>query len=225
MKHLRLSPSFVLFICLNLVMSFTLAQYGRRVGKGGLGQMELGASFLNISDFNDALEAQDYLGVNQNFFALGIGLERFKGRMIYGGSLYNYMINQSLTNNQLAILSYHYGSLRIGGILAQEYEQYMVYPSIGLGYGLANFRERPSDEPLPFAHWSRGAMVDARISAQLFALMGAEHLVSLGIHAGYVYTLDNTWLLTDFDPDTSGISLSPKGLYIRVSLGMARWKR
>lgn len=225
MKQLRLSPSHVLFVCLNLVITFTMAQYGRRVGKGGMGQMEIGASLLNISDFNDALEAQDYLGINQTFFALGIGGEYFKGRMIYGGSLYNYMINQSLSNNQLAILSYHYATMRVGGIVAQEFESYMIYPSIGVGYGLANFKERPSDQPLPFVHWSGGAMLDARLSAQFFALLGSEHVITLGFHAGYLYTLENTWLLTDFDPDTSGISLSPEGLYFRVSLGMGKWRR
>lgn len=227
MKQLRRLQFCILVLCLTMSCADLIAQYGRgrRVGKGGLGQMELGPSFLDLSTFNQALVAQDYLGVKQTFFALGIGGDRFKGRWIYGGSLYNYMINQSITNNQLAIKSYHYGTLRTGVVLFQEYESYLVYPSIGLGYGLSNFRERPSDEPLPIPHWSGGAIADARLTLQLFSLLGSEHLVSLGIHVGYLYTMENTWLLSDFDPDDSGIPVSLQGLYVRVSLGMGKWGR
>ena len=226
MKHLSHFYPLFLFLCLNLVISFAMGQYSRRIGKGTIGQMEIGASFLDITNFNQALEAQQYLPLKETFFALGIGIDRFvKNRFLIGGSLYNYMINQSLANNQLAILGYHYGTLRTGVVLFQEYESFMVYPSIGLGYGLANFKERPADEPLPIVHWAGGATADARLTAQLFSLLGEEHLVSLGFHAGYLYTLDKSWNLSNFDPDTSGLSVSPQGLYFRVSLGMALWKR
>ena len=82
--------------------------------KGTFGRIQLGGSFLDINDMNFALENLDYEPLNNAYFAMGLGMTRMSGKWLLNADLYNYMIQESAFNNQLAILSFHYLTTSVG---------------------------------------------------------------------------------------------------------------
>lgn len=207
------------------VSSLWAQRGGFRIGKGTFGRVEVGGSFLNLDGLNQALEEDGYEKLNPTYFSLGFGLDRFKRRWVIGGSLYNFMIQESFQNNQTARLSYHYLTVRGGMVLFYEPEKFLIYPSVGIGAGLANVRERPASEPLPFEYWTQGVLIDARLTASMVSELDVAQKVEWSISIGYLHDPLDTWQLTSFRPDNPGIPINPGGFYFRLGMGMGNWRR
>ena len=70
-----------------------------------------GGNFLNFDQLNQNLVANEYASLPSSLLSVGLGLYRERGRFIYGGELYNYMISESDLANQDASIAYHYALL------------------------------------------------------------------------------------------------------------------
>lgn len=197
------------------------------VETGWMGRVLAGPSFLSLPELNASLDNQGYFPLSENFFSMGIGLSRMSNRWIYGGELYNIMLNQTIQNNQLAILNYHYLMLRVGRVVWRKDNRLLIYPEIGFGGGLANLKARPANERFPDNYWTGGPLVDVGVSGSRFVSLDSEknYFVELGFRIGYLRSFENVWILRGFtSTDYRGEPISPEGLYIRISLGMGMLK-
>lgn len=214
-------------ICLVIMIISNLQPVQGQVWDGKwatMGRIDIGASFLNLSELNSALEEQFYIPLNENFFALGLGLDHYKRRWVFGGNLYNYMINESALNGQKASINYHYLQLRAGYVIYRKEHKFHLYPSFSLGAGMASLKRKPLDEFYLDSQWTGGPIVDVALRGSFWLDTPAEsgYQIELGITAGYIRSFENVWILHDFYPDNRGIRVGPEGLYLRVSIGMGK---
>ena len=193
---------------------------------GTFGRVELGGTFLNLSELNHALEGRDYLGIPEAYFSMGIGLSRLSKGWILEGDMYNYMIAQSNFNNQLAVLGYHYGQVGIGYTLYRKENEILVYPLIGIGGGLANLKDKPADKQFPKVYRTAGWMGNASLNVRYLSEMQDDKgmLIELGFQIGYLYTGPSSGFnLKRWEPD-SVVNINPGGFYFRLSLGMGKMR-
>ncbi|RMG70759.1 MAG: hypothetical protein D6722_08195 [Bacteroidetes bacterium] len=190
------------------------------------GRIEAGPSFLDLSRLNASLSSQLYEPLTDDLFALGFGFHRIQRRTMVGGSLYNYLVSRSTRNNQIAITGYHYFTLRAGWLLSSSASRWKVYPTVGLGAGLLRFQAKPSSEPVPVSYWTGGPVTEVAFHASRLSGLSPEqgYFLELGVSAGYLSTFENTWILRNFGQDESGLPASPRGLFVRFTLGMGRWQ-
>ncbi|MCB0835157.1 MAG: hypothetical protein KDD63_00325 [Bacteroidetes bacterium] len=193
--------------------------------KGTFGRVQFGGSFLNIDDMNFALQNLDYEPLNNTYFAMGIGLSRMSGKVLLNADLYNYMIQESAYNNQLAVLSFHYLTTSIG-YLAYRYENsLLIYPSIGLGAGITNLKVRALDEQYHTAYFSPGTLADASLNIRRLNEIqdGKGYSYELGLSLGYLHAIGDQFNFRKLVPDQT-VSASPSGFYFRFSFGLGKLK-
>lgn len=181
-----------------------------------------GGNFLNFDQLNQNLIANEYASLPSSLLSVGLGLYRERGRFIYGGELYNYMISESDLANQDASIAYHYAIFRTGWVVFRQENSLLVYPNIGVGGGLGILKTRPNTEPLPERFNSAGVMFDAAISLSKFKPLDLDgkYQLELGVSLGYMRTLDNMWNVTGLTQTDDSISVNPDGFYFKLSLGM-----
>jgi hypothetical protein len=193
--------------------------------KGTFGRLQLGGSFLDIGDMNFALESLDYEPLDNAYFALGLGMTRMSGKWFLNADLYNYMIQESAFNNQLAILSFHYFTTSVGYLAFRYENDWFVYPSVGIGGGITNLRIRELDERQPTPYFSSGTLADVALNVRhLYEIQdGKGYSVEIGGSFGYLHAIGNQFNFRRLVPDQT-VSATPGGLYFRLSLGMGKLK-
>ena len=208
-----------LLICLSCFSPFAFAQKD----KGTLGYVESGVSFLNLETLNGALETQDFAPLSNNYFALGAGLKRYHGRLLYGGSLYGYMVKQSKTGIQDATLFFNYGLLDVGFQLNPTHQETKIFPTIGFGAGMGQLRILRANELQPFRFNASGLLLDAGLNIMYIgeALPETDFGVNFGLKIGYMRQIGNSWNITDFEQEKP-TAFSPQGPYFRLTFGMGK---
>ncbi|MEL6254783.1 MAG: hypothetical protein AAFR87_22415 [Bacteroidota bacterium] len=181
-----------------------------------------GGNFLNFDQLNQNLVANEYASLPSSLLSVGLGLYKERGRFIYGGELYNYMISESDLANQDASIAYHYALFRTGWVVYRQENSLLVYPNIGVGGGLGILKTRPNTEPLPERFNSSGLMFDAAITLSKFKPLDLDgkYQLELGVSLGYMRTLNNMWNITGLTQTDDSISVNPDGFYFKLSLGM-----
>lgn len=184
----------------------------------------VGGNFLNFDRINQNLQANDYAALPNSLLSLGLGLYREKGRFIYGGELYNYMLGESDLANQDASISYHYALIRTGWVAYREENSLLVYPNIGIGGGLGLLKTRPNTEPYPDRFNTSGIMFDAAVNVSQFRQLDPEgdYLLELGLSLGYMSSLDKMWKVSGLNQTDDSLSLNPNGFYFKLILGMGK---
>ena len=229
---LKLRPSaFIraLFIIYILFLWTPVSLKAQEKEIASFGKLSIGSNFINLDSFNEALEVNEFSGIGETFFAIGFSVDHFHGKWFLGGELYNYMVNESgeaLKARDHAVLGFHYLSLKTGFVALSKPKTYAIYPTIGLGGGLANLQARKQSQNSPSIYWTKGFLVDMAIRADLFKVLDEEksYFVTIGLSLGYLRKLGNDWLLDGFGQTDTGIPTTPQGLYIRASLGMGKMK-
>lgn len=197
--------------------------------RGSFGRFELGLSFLELTEVNKALVDEEYASVASTLFALGGSWDGFRGKWVYGGKLYGFMISQSDLLNQVAILEYYHAQVHTGIVVYSEAESWRLYPTVGLGLGVANLKTKPWSKQRPIAHVASGAMLDLALNSRHYFVFDSQkeddYLLELGISLGYVHAFDgqNMWRLDDFVPDERPV-VNPEGIYFRLSIGMGSFR-
>jgi len=208
-------------------MSFPIfAQHGQSTiqYKGGWGRVMVGGNFLNFDQINQNLQANSYASLPSTLASLGLGLYREKGRFIYGGELYNYMLGESDLSNQDASIAYHYGLFRTGYVVYRKENSLLVYPNIGVGGGLGILKTRPNTEPYPDRYKTAGVMFDAALTVSRFKPLDLEgkYQLEIGLSLGYMQTLNSMWKVTGLNQTDDSLSLNPDGFYFKLILGMGK---
>ena len=217
-------------VFLSILSLWTFAScFAQEKQKATFGKIFIGGNFVDLSSFNEALEVNEFAGIKEAFFTAGLGVDRFQGRWYYGGEMYNYMVNESgvaLKARDHAVLGYHYLSLKTGFVAFSKARSYSVYPTVGVGGGIAHLQTRKQSETISTVYWAKGLFVDMAIKADLFSIMDEEksYFLTAGLSVGYLRKLGNDWLVNGFGQTDTGIPVTPQGLYIRASLGMGKMK-
>ena len=167
--------------------------------------------------------------MSNTLFALGGSWDAIRGRWVYGGKLYGFMVSQSDLQNQVAILEYFYGQVHTGFVIYQKKKTWNLYPTVGLGLGGANLKTKPWSQRRPTPHWATGGLLDIALNSRHYYQFDSEakddFMLELGASVGYLYTMggENAWQLDDFVPDER-LMLNPEGLYFRLTIGMGRFR-
>ncbi len=186
---------------------------------------ELGASFLDLGTLNQTLETEGYAPLNSAVFAFGFSATQFRGHLVYGAKLYNYMIAKANQNFQMASVGYHYGIPYVGAVLYRDEQDFQVYLTAGAGGGFANLKARPVGSQFHNNYRDFGLLLDGAIHVStMFGEIPDENKgFELGASIGYLHSPEGAFLIDDFVPTEAGLPVSPAGLYFRVSLGMMSW--
>ena len=214
---MKLIVSLCIF-CFCFVQSLTSQNH-----QGTLGQVEFGASFLDLQVLNEALEIQNFVPLSNNYFALGAGLRRYQGRLLYGGSLYGYMVKQSVTGVNNATLFFNYGLLDLGLQVNPLHQATKIFPSLGVGVGMGQLRILRANELQPVRFNAGGFLLDAGLNVVYIteALPETDFGLNMGIKVGYMRKFGNGWTLSDLEPEQQ-TALSPQGPYFRLTFGMGK---
>lgn len=189
---------------------------------GWVSYIEIGPSFLQHEGVNAALDSQGFGGISKTYFSLGAGFDAYRNRWIIGGKLYGFMVDTSYVAGQEASLQYQFFNLRLGYSLAKPGLATRLYPTVGFGWGAALLRVRPISSPISEKHWTAGALMDVALNLQHhtpFIDTDDNYGVSMGFSIGYMHDFSQGWETADFVPDEV-VTYSPKGFYVRVSLGV-----
>ncbi|MEM6264492.1 MAG: hypothetical protein AAGI38_18400 [Bacteroidota bacterium] len=201
------------------------------------GHVEAGVSFLDLDKVNEVMDGDGFLQFPSTYFAFGGGITRLNNKLIYGGSAYGYMTAQpGFVQNlpRLATLHFHYANLKIGYLAYLEAtnpeQPIMVYPTLGVGGGLARLRTSPDSLANYTPYTTFGINVDAAIHVDFYVPLqrvreeSRPAVMKLGLQVGYLFSASSGWVIDDYpsDPD---IPLAPGGLYIRAVLGMGNLKQ
>lgn len=197
--------------------------------RASFGRFELGLSFLNLDAANQALIDTEYNPLTSTMFTLGGSWDAIHGKWVYGGKAYGFMVSQSDLQNQVAILEYFYGQLHTGYVVYGEEKLWNLYPTVGIGWGGANLKTKPWTKQRPVPHWATGFMLDFALNSRHYFVFDTENkddfMLELGASIGYTYAMEGTnmWSLDEFVPDER-LVVNPEGIYIRLSIGMGRFK-
>ncbi|MDX2282828.1 MAG: hypothetical protein NW241_01640 [Bacteroidia bacterium] len=188
-------------------------------------RLEAGPSWMNFEALNEALTARQFLALPQSITAAGLTHTRLRDNWMLGLSMYNFAFSKSLANNQSAIMGYHYALVR-GGYAFRLNEQLILYPGIGAGGGLGALRVRAASQQTPVPYRTAGPLVDLSINVSNVSPIpdGSDYGFEIGCSAGYLTHLSQGWQIEGFRTDSQFIPVSPQGFYVRVSMGLARYR-
>jgi hypothetical protein len=187
---------------------------------------------MDLSVMNQFLETEDYPLMSEMPFSVELGMTKYYGPLILGGTLTNFMSAQSrFRASQIAIanLNFHHLNIYVGMPLWRKDLDFLLYPSIGIAGGLAQLKYQPLGRQYPLSYWTGGAFANAALTFSRFTLMpdNAKYRLHWGITAGYNYPIDqikNSWGIQGLAADTA-IPVRPEGFYVRLVFGMARLGR
>lgn len=193
--------------------------------RGWFVAMQAGVVKGELDAVNEQLARNLYGPLSEGILAMGLSFDRYQGRFVYGGQLYNFMTTQSRLNGQTALMQYHYGIIHAGHRLWRKGDKQQVYLTGGMGYGGAFMRIRLALAQQSERFDAGGPLVDLAIHAHhQFILQGREaNIARVSLSLGYLHGFDNAWIMRGFDPDGLGLPVSPQGPYLRISLGMGTW--
>ncbi|MEO0472636.1 MAG: hypothetical protein AAF206_23675 [Bacteroidota bacterium] len=227
MKRNWVLPTWLCVCVLLMTAASTPALGQMRLTIGRVGQMEIGPSFLNLAGLNQALTDADYLPINDRMVGVGLGLTQFHRGWVVGGRTVNFMVSQSRFNGFIASLQYNYFTVYGGHVIAQKGQSFMLYPTVGIGAGLATLKATETQQPKPPSFNAAGFLFDAALTASFFWEMpdGKGKHLHFSITGGYIRALGNQlWEIDRFAPDVE-LPVQPEGPYVRVGFGMGALKR
>ncbi|TAE51779.1 MAG: hypothetical protein EAZ89_09610 [Bacteroidetes bacterium] len=194
---------------------------------GSFTRVEIGPSLTNLDALNMALADRQLPELGGLMGAAGISHLRVHKHWALSGHMFNFMQRSLMgPNYEKSIVNFNYALLRAGYGWWNSDETVMLYPAIGLGGGLANVRTRRVGQGEPVPSWSGGALGDVSLNVSKFVPMpdGSGQVTEWGFSVGYMSIAGMGWNQKNFDPDTPVLRVSPQGFYIRLSLGMGRWR-
>lgn len=189
--------------------------------------LQAGAIRGELDALNQQLIRNLYGPLSEGILSMGLSANRYRGRFVYGGQLYNFMTTQSRLNGQTSLLQYHYGIFHVGHRLWRKGDKQQVYLTGGMGYGGAFMRIRLALAQQSERFDAGGPLVDFAIHGHhQFILQGrVAYVARVSLSVGYLHSFDNAWIMRGFDEDGLGLPVSPQGPYLRLSLGMGNWNQ
>ncbi len=229
LNKLILCPSFVLIL---LLSTFTV-QAQQYAYKAWMGHIEGGAAFYEIGELNTILEQDSgYSPFPNALFTLGFGMDRVNKNWVYGASGYAFIYSAPglrQASFKVAILNYYYAYLKLGYVAYQtetEGGPLLIYPSVGLGGGVALLRTSPYGLSVYNRFSDVGVMGDAALNLVHYPPVrnNDKFDLELGASIGYYFDISETWKLSKFVPGRD-ISVGPQGFYLRLVIGMGKVRR
>lgn len=208
------------------ILTLSLPLSAQHKFRASLGRAEAGATFMDLSPLNQVLETEGYAPLRQQIFAFGFSASKFRGHLVYGAKLYNYMIAKSEFDFQLASMNYHYLLPYIGPVFYKDETDLMVYGTVGAGLGIANLKARAIGDQFHTNYNTSGLMLDAalHVSHKMSEVTEKNTGFELGASLGYQYSPPGSFLIDNFGDTETGIPVAPTGVYFRLTLGMLTWQ-
>lgn len=194
--------------------------------KGLFFHMHLGPSFPDLGPLNQELQRQLFQPLQRSAIALGLSGQRIVGPWAWGGEFIS-GTGQSRVNTQTTLLTFNHLKLTLGRELYRPSDAKRLALNLGLGGGLGTLKVQDLLQANPSRYFFGGPLADVNLHwTQYFYLQGSSiNVASWGVSLGYQHTFDNAWILRGFDPERVGIPLAPRGVYLRLSLGMGNWRK
>lgn len=201
---------------------------------GGMGYSIFGGSTLDIDALNSRLERSGYSAISDNFFSTGGGGHWiFNNGVVIGGEVQTLLGDEAISGNYNHSVTAGYGIFNVG-YNVYRMNQLRLYPLLGLGGGVLNFKISETPASLSFDEVLENPERSVQLSTGGFLLsfaVGMDYLLPLGkdetgiggfvfgIRAGYtLYPFKSGWVLDDIDisgaPDM-GIT----GPFMRLTFG------
>jgi len=194
---------------------------------GFFGSLKVGTVWTDLTALNQELVNNTYQPFREGIIHMGLGVDRWNRGWLVGGELYNFMSARTFANTQPALLAFHYATIHLGRRLWHQGSRQMIYVTVGGGGGLAILRARPLSSQITERFATQGVLGEVAIhGTRHFSLIGeeSEYPAMLGVSIGYMRSVEPGWYIQGFDSTDIGLPVSPQGFFVRLSLGMGRWK-
>jgi len=182
---------------------------------GGMGYSIFGGTTLDVDAFNSRLEQGGYTAISDNFFSTGGGGHWiFNNGVVIGGELQTLLGDEVTNGIYKHSVTAGYGIFNMGYTVYSE-NQLRLYPLLGLGGGVLNFKISETPASLAFDDilanpersvqlWTGGFLLSFAVGMDYLLPLGRDESgiggFVFGIRAGYVLSpFMSGWLLDDLD--------------------------
>jgi hypothetical protein len=233
-KRRRLRESLAVISAVSILLSAsTHAATGGGQGSGeGRGYLMLGASMMDLNDFNERLQERGYPIFSDHLFSVGGGGHAIINGIVLGGEGHGFITRETTRGGEKVSFACGYGFFDLG-YLVYSAGGLHVYPLLGLGGGTMSLKivesGTPSfddvlDDPGRTAELvTGGLLVNVAIGSDYLLKIGADEEGEggfvFGLRAGYTFSpIKGDWQM-EGEAVSGGPNLSITGPYVHLMIG------